>query len=90
MSEELLMQNIKYLQRVSGLNRFRWCSRMKLSNKTVDGWWYGQIKPQLKHIKLLSNKCKVSIDYLVRKDISKIPPDTIKANYFFIQKLMKL
>lgn len=90
MAEEMLMTNIKYLHHKSGISRVKWCKRMGFSVKTVDGWWSGQINPQLKHIKILSNKCKVSIDYLVRNDLSKTPTETIKANYYFIQRMMKL
>lgn len=86
----MLISNIKYLHSKSGINRGKWCKKMGFSVKTVDAWWAATTNPQLKHIKILSNKCKVSIDYLVRKDLSKTPIETINANWLFIQKMMKL
>ncbi|MES2382332.1 MAG: helix-turn-helix transcriptional regulator [Bacteroidota bacterium] len=90
MAEKMLMDNIRYLQKSSKLSRLAWAKKMQISDKTVGKWFEGLASPQTEHLVKISNKNKVSIDYLIRKDIEILYKFQITANYMFIQKLMKL
>lgn len=89
MPKELLIKNIEYLRTI---NLFTFTDMDKLLGH--NSRMYAHIKngkafPSTRVLKIISDKFKVSINYLCRTDISIIPKSTLTKNYNKIQALLK-
>ena len=89
-SEQMLMKNIRHLHFISNLSRIAWCKELGISRQIVGAWFEERALPQTSHLQKISKKLKISIDYLVRKDLSKMDIYDVRSNYMIIQKYLAL
>ncbi len=82
-----LMENLNHLRNLNrGGHLGDFVSRIKVPYKTVGGWFEGRALPQTEHLKKISDTYMISIDDLVRKQLSKNPIYTYYPKYERVQK----
>lgn len=85
-----LRQNLKFLRKKKGFIQEDMTKLLGLRSRTLyEAWEQGRSLPQLKDFVSLSELYCVSIDYLVCKDLSKVPKHEILGNYMLIQQELK-
>jgi transcriptional regulator with XRE-family HTH domain len=89
--ETQLQRNIIWLRESHGLTRSKMAFALGMSIQLLDYYEGRQLNsPDAKLLKKISTLFKVSIDYLVREDISEISKEKIKNNYMEIQSYLKM
>jgi transcriptional regulator with XRE-family HTH domain len=71
MPQKLFSKNLKYLLQQRQITQTEFSRRLKLSHSAATPWIKGICFPKLDTLILMSDVLKVSIDNLVRKDLSK-------------------
>ena len=88
MSQELLMKNIAYLKRSNKLTQDKFSKRLGLNIKTVGKWMEGLNYPTTKQLASISNSFKISIDDLVRKNLSTSKATSTRNKYYKVKDLL--
>lgn len=85
-TQDRVIKNLEFL--VVALH----CSSQTVFSKNIDvafnsvnNWFRRYAFPTTEHLKKISHKSRISIDNLVRKDISKIPLPKLRANFNQVQ-----
>lgn len=78
---KLLKKNIDYLRSKKNLSQ-----ELDIAGHYIST---GLVIPEIVYLKMLSMEAKVSMDWLVRKDLSLQSPQSISANYKRIQKKLR-
>lgn len=86
MPHKVLIENIKFLKERCGLIAKRFCLKCNVPYRTYTGWIDGLSEPSLDHMENISLKCKVSIDWLCRVDLSLKTRKEIMNNFYEIDK----
>lgn len=81
-----LAKNLRWLRNRTEYTQatLAYCIEAKRSN--YESMEAGRTLPQTKHLRRLSLLYEVSIDYLVRKDLSKLSPVDVWENFILIQE----
>jgi transcriptional regulator with XRE-family HTH domain len=85
-----LIKNIRYLKRKEKLTTMKFSELIYVHRSTIGAWLEYRALPTTRQLCILSRKFKITIDDLVRTDISKTPIEDLKKEYNFIQCLLKL
>jgi len=87
---ELLMSNIRWVHKCSNLSKTEFAKRLNIPYKTVGAWFENRALPQTEHMEKISIALNISIEDLVRKDISKYKLDYLRYRYKQIRKFLTL
>lgn len=85
-----LIPNLKLLRKKSGFTQEGMAVVMGRSVQLVQAWEQGKSEPSIVDLKQLSDWYSVSIDWLVREDLSCVGRDCVFKNYILIQKFLNL
>mgnify|MGYP000871807362 CR=1 FL=1 len=85
MPHKLLIENIKFLKKVTHLTGKEWCYKIQINYNIFRSWLNSRSEPSITDITKISNAMKVSMDWMCKENLSEIPKDEIHENYFYIQ-----
>ena len=81
-----LANNIQFLREKEGLSRIELAVKLKVNRNCPFTWETQWSDPCLDHLQRLSSYFSISIDYLVKQDVSKLHKWVIQKNYLSITK----
>lgn len=67
-----LNENIKHLRQQSGLNQVEFAERLGVTKQCVSNWENDNVQPSIEMLIKLSNFFKVSTDYLLGRESTKL------------------
>lgn len=88
------IKNSKLINNITFIMKARWLTQDEVARSVglfehhVGSWQEGRCFPNTDQMKRISDTFKVSIDDLVRKDISKVDKEILVKNYRRIENLL--
>ncbi len=87
---EQLKENLEYLRTSKKMNLIDFSHLMGYKDKMYTVIKYNDTMPNTDSLIAVSKHFKVSIDFLVRHDLSKITKEKIQSNYRYTKRLCTL
>lgn len=84
-----LPTNIKYLRSIKRISQNTLHKEIGVERNIIGFWEVAHTLPNTEHLKILSNYFKVSIDWLVKKDLMQEHYPMIKANYQLTKQILE-
>jgi transcriptional regulator with XRE-family HTH domain len=88
LTEKRLIKNILFLKNYFELVGIKLHRKMGVSGATFGAWAEGRANPQTLHLEKISNNFKISIDDLVRKEITPKNIPVMKKKFYLIKDLL--
>ena len=85
-----IQDNIKYLRKTLSLTGIQFAECISSTRSLVTSWECGHSIPSIEAFQKISNVMMISIDDMVREDLSKIPPVVLEERYHAIQYNLNL
>jgi hypothetical protein len=85
MSQSFAGQNLKYLRKLKGLTQEEFANKLQIKRSLLGAYEEERAEPRIDVLELISDQFKISLDDLLRKDLSEV-----KGNYLAKRRMQKL